>query len=59
MANKIINNEMLEVSEFNGWFYGTAIDSLSDKYINIGVYNLDGLEYLYQILYQLFYHFRL
>ena len=39
---------MLEVSEFNGWFYGTAIDSLSDKYINIGVYNWDGLEYLYQ-----------
>lgn len=48
MANKIVNNEMLEVSEFNGWFYGTAIDSLSDDYINIGVYNLDGLEYLCQ-----------
>ena len=48
MANKIVNNEMLEISEFNGWFYGTAIDSLSDECINIGVYNLDGLEYLYQ-----------
>ena len=48
MANKIVNNEMLEVSEFNGWFYGTAIDSLSDDYINIGIYNLDGLEYLCQ-----------
>lgn len=48
MANKIVNNEMLEVSEFNGWFYGTAIDSLSNECINIGVYNLDGLEYLYQ-----------
>lgn len=48
MANKIVNNEMLEVSEFNNWFYGTAINSLSDDCINIGVYNLDGLEYLCQ-----------
>ena len=46
MASKIMNGEMLEATSFNGWVYGTSIDSLKDDKVNIGVYNLEGLEYL-------------
>lgn len=37
---------MLESTEFNGWFYGTAIDSLSKEDINIGVFNPAGIRSL-------------
>jgi guanylate kinase len=48
MAEKIASGVMLEVVEFNGWFYGTSIDSLSNDAINIGVYNLEGIDCLMQ-----------
>lgn len=35
---------MLEATEFNGWFYGTDVKSLSDQKINIGVFNPAGIE---------------
>jgi guanylate kinase len=34
---------MLEASEFRGWFYGTSIESLKEDYINIGVFNPEGI----------------
>lgn len=42
----IVNGKMLEVSEFNNWFYGTCIDDLKQKAINIEVLNPDGIESL-------------
>ena len=38
---------MLEATEFNGWFYGTSLDSLSLTDINIGVFNPDGISAMY------------
>lgn len=40
---KLLNNDLLEAVEFNGWFYGTPFSSLSDG-INLGVFNPEGLE---------------
>lgn len=44
-GEKVLKNEMLEVSDFNNWFYGTPIESLKiDEYtINIGVFNPEGV----------------
>lgn len=44
--NKIQNDEMLEYTSFNGWFYGIGKDCLSEKGINIGVFNPAGVETL-------------
>lgn len=43
-ADKVINNEMLEATNFNSWFYGTSYDSLRSDCINIGVFNPAGIE---------------
>lgn len=43
-ADKVINNEMLEATCFNNWFYGTSYDSLRSDVVNIGVFNPDGIE---------------
>ena len=40
---KVLEMEMLEATEFNGWFYGTSYDSLRSDVINIGVFNPDGI----------------
>ena len=40
---KVKNNEMLESTCFNNWYYGTSIDSLRDGSYNIGVFNPDGI----------------
>lgn len=45
-TKKVLNGEMLEATDFNNWFYGTAIDSLSKEKINIGVFNPAGVEAL-------------
>ena len=42
-TEKILSGEMLEVTEFNNWHYGTALESLSPKKINIGVFNPAGI----------------
>lgn len=42
----VIDDCMLEASCFNDWMYGTAINSLEENKINIGVFNLDGIESL-------------
>ena len=42
-AEKILNGEMLEATNFNDWFYGTSYDSLRSDCANIGVFNPDGI----------------
>lgn len=36
-------DKMLEMSCFNGWIYGTSIESLDKNKINLGVFNIDGI----------------
>jgi guanylate kinase len=45
-AEKVLNGEMLEATQFNGWFYGTALQSLDESVLNIGVFNPAGIEAL-------------
>ena len=44
--NKIENGEMLESTNFNNWYYGTGLDSVSEDKINIGVFNPAGVRSL-------------
>ena len=37
------HDKFLEYQPFNGWWYGTRYEDLSEEKINIGVFNLDGL----------------
>lgn len=46
-AMKIMNDEMLEFTNFNNWWYGTSYESVrSDGIINIGVFNPAGVRQL-------------
>ena len=47
-AQKILNGSMLEATTFNNWGYGTPIDSLEEDKINIGVFNITGIDCLLQ-----------
>ena len=40
------NNEMLETTHFNNWYYGTSYDSLKPDTLNIGVFNPAGIRLL-------------
>ena len=40
------NNEYLEHTEFRGWTYGTLKSTLKSNFINIGVFNIEGIEQL-------------
>ena len=42
----ISNGSMLEYAIFNNWYYGTGLISLDPNKINIGVFNLQGLQSL-------------
>ena len=42
----VLENKMLEATVFNSWGYGTAINSLNENKINIGVFNPAGIESL-------------
>ena len=44
--SKVLKGDMLEATEFNNWFYGTSIDSLSSTRINFGIFNPDGIRNL-------------
>ena len=37
------HDKFLEYQPFNGWWYGTRYEDLSEEKINIGVFNPDGL----------------
>ena len=45
-TKKVLDGTMLEATEFRGWFYGTPLDSLDPDKINIGVFNIAGIECL-------------
>lgn len=42
-TEKLLNGDLLEATEFNGWHYGTLSSTLSKDKINIGVFNPDGV----------------
>lgn len=43
-AKKVLDGSMLEATSFREWLYGTALDQLDPDKINIGVFNLTGIE---------------
>lgn len=45
-AEKILDGSMLEATSFNDWHYGTSLDELDPDKINIGVFNIQGIECL-------------
>lgn len=47
-AQKVLNGTMLEATTFNHWGYGTPIDSLEEDKVNIGVFNIAGIDCLLQ-----------
>lgn len=42
-ADMVHSGAMLEYTKFNNWLYGTALNSLSNEKINIGVFNPSGI----------------
>ena len=48
MTKKILNDEMAEAVLFNDWVYGTENKSLSEDKLNVGIFNLEGIEALRQ-----------
>ena len=46
-AHKDTMGEMLEVSKFRDWYYGTPIDGLNKNLINVGVFNPTGIYSLF------------
>lgn len=48
-AHKDCMGEMLEVSKFRDWFYGTSLDGVKETAINIGVFNPTGIYSLMQL----------
>ena len=44
----VLDGKMLEATEFNNWFYGTTINSLDINKINVGTFNITGIECLLQ-----------
>ena len=45
-ADKIEKGEMLEATVFRDWCYGTSLDTLNPEAINVGVFNVDGIDIL-------------
>jgi guanylate kinase len=45
-AEKVLEGSMLEATSFRDWFYGTSIEELHPDKVNIGVFNIDGIECL-------------
>ena len=45
-TRKVLDGTMLEATEFRGWFYGTLLNSLDPDCLNIGVFNIAGIDAL-------------
>lgn len=45
-ATKVLDGTMLEAASYNGWFYGTGVKELDPEKVNIGVFNIKGIERL-------------
>ena len=39
----IQKHKILEYTKFNNWFYGTSVDNLKDDTVNVGVFNIQGI----------------
>lgn len=48
-AQKVLNGDMLEVTYFNDWHYGTMASSLQEG-VNVGVFNPEGYDCLKEML---------
>ena len=48
MTKKILNDEMAEAVLFNDWVYGTENKALLEDKLNVGIFNLEGIEALRQ-----------
>lgn len=40
----LMYNEVIEYTIFNNWYYGTPIISLTEDKVNIGIFNIEGIE---------------
>ena len=45
-ATKVLDGTMLEATNFNGWHYGTPLEELHSDVVNVGVFNIQGIECL-------------
>ena len=45
-AEELIRQDTLEFTVFNNWWYGTPVSSLNKDKINIGVFNISGINQL-------------
>lgn len=45
-TKKVLDGTMLEATSFRDWFYGTPFDELDYNLINVGVFNIHGIECL-------------
>lgn len=42
-TEKLLEGQMLEATNFNGWYYGTSYEALRSDVLNIGVFNPAGI----------------
>lgn len=42
-TERLLNGDLLEATEFNGWHYGTLRSDLVEDKINIGIFNPEGV----------------
>lgn len=47
-AQRVLDCSMLEATDFNNWFYGTPLSALQEDKVNVGVFNIHGIECLLQ-----------
>jgi len=51
-AEELIKKDLIEYTIFRNWWYGTAIENLDKDKINIGVFNIYGIDQLINKDYQ-------
>ena len=47
-AIKVVNGDLVEVTSFNDWFYGTDINEFKTDKVNIGAFSIFGIECMLQ-----------
>ena len=43
LKDKYISDQLLEITGFREWYYGTTIDGINSEKINVGVFNPEGV----------------
>ena len=46
--DQFLQEEYIEYTKFNGWYYGTRVKDLDENKVNVGVFNYAGIERLMQ-----------